>query len=67
MDHPTLARLAVQVEQYLTASQVAAHYGCSAATVMRAVRLGELRGVRIGRDVRISPEEAELWDQRRAS
>lgn len=65
MDHPTLARLAVQVEQNLTVAQAAARVGCSAATIQRAVLRSELRGVRIGRDVWIVPGEVDRWNDNR--
>ena len=48
-------------EQLLTLDQVAARLQVSMSTIRRRVKAGELRVVRIGRQIRVRPEDFDAF------
>jgi excisionase family DNA binding protein len=47
---------------FFTIRELAARWRVDPRTVRRKIKLGELRAVRIGRQLRVSPDEAERYE-----
>ena len=57
-DHPRTGR------PYWTIDALATHWAVSARTVRRLIERGELRAIRVGGQLRISPETIERFEER---
>jgi len=51
-------------EQFLSIEAAAARLNCSSRTLLRAINLGELRAVYVGRLLRIAPADLETYLRR---
>jgi excisionase family DNA binding protein len=54
-------------QRFLTIEKLATRWQVSARTIRRKINHGELRAVRIGRQLRVSVEEAERYEARHAT